>query len=102
MPVLNEDTFALMCHIEANAALYDDCYRVTLQALEEHPPRGDARKGIAVVAAAARNELSTTLRRVIDYCDDKAVQTHLAKASIDWRDVAREFIADVLYRDNVR
>jgi hypothetical protein len=96
MPVLNEDTFALMCHIEANEALYDDCHRITLQAIERHPPRGDVKQGIGVVAAAARNELSTTLRRVIVYSDDSTVQSHLAAASIDWRDVAREFIADVL------
>lgn len=97
MPVLTEDTFILMSLVEQNERLYGDCYRITSQTLEEHPLRGDHKKGIGNIAAGARGELSGTLKRLIRYCDDAEIQHHLAAASVDWRDVAREMIADVLY-----
>lgn len=97
MPVLNKETFALMWLIEKNETLYDDCYRITSQTLERHPLRGNLQDGVSAVAASARTELSTTLRRVVVYCDAAALQEYLAEASIDWRDIAREFIADVLF-----
>lgn len=99
MPVLNEDTFALMCLVEQNESLYDDCYRVTAQTLERCPPRSDIREGMGAIADSTRSKLATTLKRVIAFCDDRAIQEHLAEALIDWRDVAREFIADVLCRE---
>ncbi len=100
MPVLNEDTFALMCLIEQNETLYDDCFRITTQTLERFPPSGDRSKGISLITASARTELSGVLRNVLQYCDEATVQEHLADAHIDWRDVAREFIADVLSSGN--
>ena len=96
MSVLNEDTLGLMCLVEKNEQLYDDCYRMTTHALENHPPHGSIQKGVGSIAASARAELSGTLPRVIRYSDDTEIQQHLADARIDWRDVAREFIADVL------
>ena len=100
MPVLNEDTFALMCLIEQNEGLYADCYRIAAQTLERHPPAGRLERGIGNIAAAARSELAGTLERLISYCDAPDVQEHLGDALIDWRDVAREFIADVLCRED--
>lgn len=96
MPVLNEDTFALLCQIEQSPALYDDCFRIATQTLERFPPSGDRSQGIGGIAASARAELSGLLRNVVRYCDDAAIQDHLTGAHVDWRDVAREFIADVL------
>jgi hypothetical protein len=96
MPVLNEDTFALMCLIEQSDPLYDDCFRITSQTLKRFPPSGDRSQGIGIVAASARAELSSLLRNVLRYCDDASIQDLLADASVDWRDIAREFIADVL------
>ena len=100
MPVLNEDTFALMSLIEQSSALYDDCFRIAAQTLERLPPSGDRSKGIGVMAASARAELSGLLRNALSYCDDASIQEHIADASVDWRDVAREFIADVLCSDD--
>ncbi len=97
MPVVNEDTFILMSLVEQNEALYDDCFRVTLQTLENHPPRGNLKHGVGRVAARARNDLRETLFRMVTYSEDKAIQEHLTDAGVDWLDVAREFIADVLY-----
>ena len=102
MPVLSEDTFELMCLIEENDALYNDCFRITAQTLEKHPPKGDSREGIGCIATTTRDELSQTLRSVLLYSDDAAIGSHLADARVDWRDVAREFIADVLYGDGKR
>jgi hypothetical protein len=99
MPVLNEDTFTLVCLVEQNEAPYSDCYRIASQALERNPPRGKVELGIGRIAAAARAELAGILRNVLQYSDDRAVQQHLSQASIDWHDVAREFIADVLFAE---
>lgn len=99
MPVLNEDSFALMCLIEQNDTLYDDCFRIAAQTLERSPPSDDRLEGIGVIAASARAELSGLLRNLLQYCDDASVQELLIDASVDWRDIAREFIADVLCHD---
>jgi hypothetical protein len=100
MPALTEDTAALMSLIKGNDTLVDDCFRITAQALERFPPTGNESKGVGGVAASARSELSGLLQNVLQYCDDTAVQEHLVGAHVDWRDVAREFIADVLCSDN--
>lgn len=100
MPVLNEDSFALMCLIEQNDSLYDDCFRIAAQTLERFPPSGDRSEGIGIIAASARAELSSLLQNVLHYCDDASIQELLIDASVDWRDIAREFIADVLCSEN--
>ena len=100
MPALTEDTAALMSLIKGNDTLVDDCYRITAQTLERFPPRGNESQGVGAVAASARSELSGLLQNVLQYCDDTAVQEHIADASVDWRDVARAFIADVLCRND--
>lgn len=99
MPVLNEDTVALMSLIKGNDTLVDDCFRITAQTLERLPASGDRSAGIGVIAASARAELSGLLRNVLSYCDDASIQELLANASVEWRGVAREFIADVLCSD---
>lgn len=99
MPVLNEDSFALMCLIEQNDSLYDDCFRIAAQTLERLPPSCGQSEEIGIIAASARAELSGLLRNVLHYCDDASIEELLIDASVDWRDIAREFIADVLCHD---
>ena len=69
MPVLNEDTFALMCLIEQSETLYDDCFRIATQTLERFHPRGDRSEGIGLITASARTELSGVLRNVLQGSD---------------------------------
>jgi hypothetical protein len=97
VPVLNEDTFALMCLLEERADPYRQCLDLARQALDQFPPDGPLAKGVAEIAEEAREELATTLRAGIEAMDDAAVSEHVRTGLIDWRDVAREFIADILF-----
>jgi len=96
VPVLNEDTFYLMQLLESNEPLYAGCFRRTEEALQEFPPEQDRTQGIAAIAADARAALAERLKNVITTSEHPDIQGHLTIALIDWRDIAREFIADVL------
>lgn len=100
MPALEEDTAALMSLIKGNDTLVDDCYRITAQTLERFPLSRNRSQETDTATALARKELSALLQNVLQYCDDTAVQEHLVCAHVDWRDVARKFIADVLCSDD--
>ena len=96
MPVLNEDTFALLCLLEERGDPYRQCLDLARQALDRHPPTGRLTNGVGAIAEEARAELAVTLREVIEAIDNAEIQDRLRKGCIYWRDLAREFIADLL------
>lgn len=98
--MLNEDTFVLMSLIEDDQPLYQQCAEFARRDVNAvWLMRWRRRSRLANLVSA---ESLDGIRDAVSTDDNAEVQEHLAAASVDWRDVAREFVADVLAESQPR
>lgn len=95
VPVLNEDTFTLMSLIEADDELYKRGVQLARREMG-WSTRLLARWRTPRLASLVREDLVSQIRLVVADSHNDVIQSHLSRALVDWRDVAREFIADAL------
>jgi hypothetical protein len=96
MPVLNEDTVRLVNAVDDVDDLYNECFRLAFESLQRNWRYQLGLWSTNRLSSLVRQDLVVAVCTSVLMSDDEDVVQALQDASIDWRDVAREFVADVL------